>query len=81
MLQEKNEHTKNLLQIFDGSIYPNLETVPPRLAILKRNKWVINNSDFLIAYVQNDWSGASKTLKYAMRKRNNIEIINIKEKK
>lgn len=81
MLQEKNEHTKNLLQIFDGSIYPNLETVSPRLAILKRNEWAINNSDFLIAYVQNDWGGASKTLKYAMRKRNNIKIINIKEKK
>lgn len=58
---------------FDEIIYPPLESVPPRLAIIRRNKWMVDNSDLLIAYVNYSWGGAAKTLEYAKRRR--IEII------
>ena len=76
-VQKKKDHSKEyLLNLFDEVIYPNIEKIPPRLAILKRNEWMIDNSDFLIAYVEHSYGGAAKTLEYAKRK-NNIIIKNI----
>ena len=63
-------------EIFDESIYPDIEKTPPRFAIVKRNEWMINNSDFLIAYVEHNWGGAAKTLEYAKKKKH-IKTINI----
>ncbi len=57
---------------FDASIYPELENVPKRLAIVKRNEWIVDNSDVLIAYVTRDFGGAYKTLKYARRKKKKV---------
>lgn len=75
MPKEKDEFDSTL-EIFDGTIYPDIENVPPRFAIIKRNEWMIKNSDFLIAYVENNFGGAYKTLQYAER-RKNIKIINL----
>lgn len=58
--------------LYDCSIYPDLETIPRKLAILKRNEWMIDNSDVVIAYVTHDWGGAAKTLKYAKKRKKNI---------
>ena len=75
--KEKDAY-KSLLysEIFDESIYPDIEKTPPRFAIVKRNEWMINNSDFLIAYVEHNWGGAAKTLEYAKKKKH-IKTINI----
>lgn len=81
MPKENDVHIEYMSKIFDDTIYPDLETVPQRLAIIKRNEWMIRKSDFLIAYVHNNYGGAAKTLKYAMKKTNNIKIINISEGK
>ena len=77
MPKEKDEFPSWLLPMFDSSVYPNIEKVPKRFAIVKRNEWLVNNSDFLIAYVKHDLgSGAYKTLKYAQKKKH-IKVINI----
>lgn len=73
---EKKESDKEFYSNFDNIIYPGLERIPPRYAILKRNEWMIDNSDFLIAYVGHNWGGAYKTLKYAKR-RPHITIYNV----
>lgn len=75
MPKEKDEFDSTL-EIFDGTIYPDIENVPPRFAIIKRNEWMVKNSDFMIAYVNYPWGGAYKTLQYAER-RKNIKIINL----
>lgn len=61
--------------LFDETTYPELEHVPLRFAISKRNQWMVDNSDFAIAYVKRKYGGAYTSLKYA--KRRNIVIINI----
>ena len=61
---------------FDDIIYPEIEKTPLKFAVIKRNKWVINKSDFLIAYVEHNWGGAYKTLEYAKKKKH-MQIINI----
>lgn len=54
---------------YDGTTYPPLETVPPRYAILKRNEWMVCESDVVISGVVHGWGGAAKTLDYARRQK------------
>ena len=50
---------------YDGIIYPDIENTPPKFAISKRNEWIINQSDFVIGYVQTHYGGAYNSLLYA----------------
>ncbi len=49
-------------EIFDiETIYPEgLETVPPRFAIDKRNRWMIKQADYVVTYVKYTIGGAIK---------------------
>ena len=58
--------------LYDEAVFPPLETVPKRYAIVYRNRWMIDNSDVLVAYVLHDWGGAAKALEYAERKEKQI---------
>lgn len=63
-----NEYDKEYIaEMFDGTIYPPLENVPPRFAIPARNKWIVDNSDYLIFYVDY-YGGACNSLEYAIKK-------------
>lgn len=57
---------------YDDSVYPPLEAVPPRFAIAKRNQWMVQKSDVVVAYVTHDWGGAATTLRYAKGKKKEI---------
>ena len=57
---------------FDSTAYPPLETVPPRYAIVKRNQWMADVADVVVAYVTHGWGGAAKTLQYAKKKKKTI---------
>jgi uncharacterized phage-like protein YoqJ len=72
--KEKLDALKNY---YDEIIYSPLENVPLRFAISRRNEWMVDNSDIIIAYVKFGWGGAAKTLEYAKRK--NKQIINISD--
>jgi len=45
-----------------------MEAVPKRYAIIRANKQMINNSDWLIAYVCHPGSNARNLLEYARRR-------------
>ena len=57
---------------FDETIYPPLETVPKKYAIIRRNEWMVDSADVVIACVKYSWSGAARTLEYARRNKKNI---------
>lgn len=57
---------------FDETIYPPLENVPRRYAIIRRNEWMVDSADVVIACVKYSWGGAARTLEYARQKRKNI---------
>lgn len=68
---------------FDGTFYPpGMETVPKRLAIVRANRYMIENSCHLIAYVWHPASNARELVEYARsRKRKGmIHIENLAEK-
>ena len=63
---------KMFLKHYDGVLYPPLETTPPRLAILKRNQWMVDNSDLVLCYVLHSYGGAAKTRAYAQKRKKSI---------
>lgn len=54
------------------------ENTPKRFHITKANEYMVNNSDFLICYIQRSWGRAITTYKYAKRKK--LQIFNIAER-
>ena len=60
---------------FDLIVYPELEKIPLRYAILHRNKWMVDQASIVIAYVTHKYGGAYTMYRYAKRK--NKEIYNI----
>ena len=60
---------------YDDVIFPPIENVPRKFAILKRNEWMVDSADLVIAYVKYSWGGAVKTVEYAKRKKK--QIINL----
>ncbi len=61
--------------LYDEIIYPPIENSPKRLAILKRNEWIVNQSDLIIIHVETNFGGAYQALKYSERKNKQIIII------
>ncbi len=62
---------------YDAIVYPPLEHVPSRFAILCRNKWMVEQADLVIAYVRHKWGGAHKTYEHAEKMQK--EIFNLAE--
>ena len=54
--------------LYDSVLYPPLEMVPLRLAILRRNEWMASEADLILAYVRGTCGGASRALAYAQAK-------------
>ncbi len=55
--------------MYDTIVYPEIESKPIRLAITYRNKWMIENADYVVAYVNHNWGGAYRSYVYAKNSR------------
>ena len=65
-LKNQLEYHKNK---YDEVIYPEIENVSLKFAISARNKWMVEQSDVVITYVNQGFGGAYSALKYAKSKR------------
>ena len=74
MTKSQQKKMKYLLdsKLYDEIAYPPLENIPPRLAIIKRNEWMIDKADIIIAYVEYSYGGAYKAFEYAGKKQKRI---------
>ena len=62
---------------FDDSFYPpDMEKVPRRLAIVRANQYMVDHTDFLIAYVRHPGSNTANLVEYA-KKREEKQLIAI----
>lgn len=59
---EKNEYDD-----MTDTMYPEIEG-HPKFAIERRNRWMIDHSDFLLCYINHTWGGAYKFAKLAKRR-------------
>ncbi len=57
---------------YDLILYPPIEKAPLKFAIEYRNRWMIEESDVVIAYVKHSGGGAAKSLKHAIRKKKTV---------
>lgn len=75
-LRERNSHIKIYrvlaympkLGDTDTIVPEGIETTYPRYAIIKRNKWMIDRSDYVIAYVTHTFGGAYQAVERAKKK-------------
>lgn len=80
MKNEINENKDYYETSFDDVMIPmELADAHFKSAITQRNKWMIDRSDYLIAFVYRDFGGAYETMRYAKKKKG-IVIINLAEK-
>lgn len=53
---------------YDHILYPGLEGIPPRYAILHRNRYMAEQADLVIAYMTRSRGGAYQMYQHAKRK-------------
>lgn len=63
------------LTLYDSSVYPPLENVPARYAILRRNEWMVDQSDIVVSYIRHPFGGAFNTTAYAKRRKKRIILL------
>ena len=65
-----------LLTSFDDILIPaELADIHYKRAIPARNRWLVDNSDYLIAMVWRDFGGAYTTLRYAQKQGKKIILL------
>lgn len=77
----KNVKKKDVID-YQETIYPEgLEKVPVRFAIPWRNKWMVHQSEYVIACVRGFSGGAAQFVKYAVnQKKTVINLIDLMSK-
>ena len=76
MMNTLNTNKEYYEHYYDEILFPGeLEGVHYKAAITKRNRWLIDHVDYLIAYIYKDHGGAYTTLRYAQKK--NCRILHV----
>ena len=76
LTQELNENKSYYEISYDDVVVPiELGGVHYKSAITKRNRWMVDKSDWMIAFVYRDFGGAYTSLRYAEKK--GLQIINL----
>lgn len=57
----------NMRPLYDEIIYPALERVPPKFAIVERNRWTVRSSDLIIFFITHSFGGAYKAYLHAQK--------------
>ena len=79
MKQELNNHKEYYEEAYDDIICPSeLMGVHYKGAVKKRNRWMVENSTCIVAYVHRDYGGAYEAMQYAKQKKK--YIINLADK-
>ena len=60
---------------YDESIYPSLEKTPLKYAIIKRNEWIVEKSDYIFAFLEMHYGGTYRAIKHAVVKKKSYENI------
>ena len=55
------------------TLFPDgIEKVPKRFAIVWRNRWMLQRSDYVITYVRRSWGGAAQFAELAQRQKKTV---------
>ena len=77
-LDYQKNHLSNIRTKYDEIIYPEIEGVPLKYAIVYRNRWMIDRSDIVVFGVSHKFGGAFKSYEYAKGKGKRIyNVLNL----
>lgn len=80
MSNRLNTNKEYYQSYYDQIIIPEeLNTAYYKAAIQRRNRWMVDRADIVIAYISRDFGGALASVKYAQK--HGKPVINIAEKK
>lgn len=66
-------HKSSEYEDYSDTMLPEgLESVHPRYAISWRNNWMLQHSDFVVAYVTHSWGGAAQFAKKAVSQKKTL---------
>ena len=55
------------------TVFPaEVAAVPKKVAIIRRNKWMIDHSEFVVSYVRRNFGGAASAVEYAKKKERTV---------
>ena len=77
-VEYQRNHLEYQKKQYDEILCPEIEDKPLKFAISYRNKWMVEQADYLICGISHDWGGAYKTYQHAKRK--NKPIWNLTDK-
>ncbi len=60
---------------YDAILYPDIEDKPAKLAIVYRNRYMVEKADCIVFYIHRDWGGAYHS--YCLAKQKGKEIFNL----
>ena len=66
---EKREYDELL-----DAMYPEIEG-PPRFSIERRNRWMLDHSQYCLCYIDHTWGGAYKFA--CLAKQRNLTVLNL----
>ena len=79
LTEEINSCKEEYYNNYDNMLIADIaENTPKKLQIIKCNEYMVNNSLFLVCYVNHSYGGAAKTLSYG-KKSKELTIINLSE--
>ncbi len=70
------ENNKELEEKYDIILYPPIEAVPAKYAIVHRNRYMVDKADCVLCYITHSWGGAYKTYRYAKQRKKEVILIN-----
>lgn len=74
--EESGEKAQSLNEAYTGVLCPNFKKFYYKGAIVKRNRWMVDHCDYMIACVAYIAGGSAQTLAYA-QSRKTIQIIRV----
>lgn len=67
------KHSEDDPEDYSNTMLPEgIEEVPPRFAIVWRNKWMLRQADYVVTYVTHSWGGAAQFAEMAGRQKKNV---------
>ncbi len=66
------EQGKPYEQVSDALVPDGIESVHPRYAIVWRNRWMIEKSDYVISYIRHSYGGAARFSALAEKKKKEV---------
>ena len=75
VLPYKLKDVEDYQKYYDDVILPLEDSTHFKAAITKRNRWMVDNSDLVLAYVERETGGAYQALRYA--EKSGVHIINL----